>query len=176
MHVHSHSPLSRGSQVSRTFKSQEGGAVQGGRAKPLQTRLKRTKHTQHDPPKPKPWAVHCPRGHLRFHRPGSRLTTVSSPALETNLQAAQLCTVGSYYPTLHYRAASEKGPQAARLWRVAATERSAGQLLKELHGSAAHKCQLAPMRKLRCGAGGQRGLTPRRKLPQAQQKRLTQNR
>ena len=49
---------------------------------------------------------------------------------------------------LGWVAAPEKGPQAARLWRVAATCRSAGQLLKELHGSAAHRCQLAQRRKL----------------------------
>ena len=74
-------------------------------------------------------------------------------------------------------AAPEKGPLAARLWRVAATCRSASQLAKEqqdaaAHGASWHSRGHAVMRRGRPSGP----IAAQKELPQAQQKRLTQNR
>ena len=157
MYVHSHSPLSRGSQVSRTSKSQEGGVVrrrQGGalanapmhgRNTPDTTLLNR-----------KPLAVRCPRGLLRFRCLGKRLSVlVSSPAQKliyncTGYGYLSYGLRGKDLPTGRFGLKQPRPIRGRRLRlrRGRDRTRSAGQLLKELHGSAAHRCQLALGRKL----------------------------
>ena len=173
MYVHSHSPLSRGS-TSRTDVPGGVRVSRAERAKPLQDDLTTTRnHT------PKPSPGHCD---ARTGAPFAAGGEAPEMSLQHCCLKELIYTTGSSamyrlgLTTLPYKAAPEQGPRAARLWRVAATGRSAGQLLKELHGSATHRCQLALTRMLRCGAAGHRDRSPRRKLPQAQQKRLTQNR
>ena len=174
MYVHSHSPLSRGS-TSRTDVPGEVRVSRAERAKPLQDDLTTTRnHT------PKPSPGHCDARTGTSFAAGDEAPELS---LQRCCQKELIYTTGD---SAMYRlglttlplhsCARTRAASRALVARGCDQARSASQPTTGAAGCCCTQCQLAQPRTAMMRRGGPRGLTPRRKLPQAQQRRLTQNR
>ena len=164
MYVHSHSPLSRGSQVSRTSKSQEGGVVRrhtrrkgGALAKPIERDTPNTTLLNQSP-----GPSDARADSFIFSDLGRRLTRglYASSGLNPQLRLT-LCTV---QPTLRSGAAPDQGPRSVRSnapRRPIRVRTPAAQgAARVQHTSAGWHAEALRQR------GWPTGRRPRRKLPQ----------